>query len=90
MSTTRAYKGITSFQLLLTIEGGSIFHIGKNYKRGIRNVTTVIKDNVHRSIFRSVSTSSQLPRDESYDAVIVGGGHNGLVAAAYLAKTGVK
>jgi phytoene dehydrogenase-like protein len=25
---------------------------------------------------------------ESYDAIIVGGGHNGLVAAAYLAKTG--
>ena len=27
---------------------------------------------------------------ESYDAIIVGGGHNGLVAAAYLAKTGAK
>jgi phytoene dehydrogenase-like protein len=28
------------------------------------------------------------PRRTSYDAVIVGGGHNGLVAAAYLAKAG--
>lgn len=28
------------------------------------------------------------PRRESYDAVIVGGGHNGLVAAAYLARAG--
>jgi phytoene dehydrogenase-like protein len=29
-------------------------------------------------------------RTESYDAVIVGGGHNGLVCAAYLAKAGLK
>lgn len=28
------------------------------------------------------------PRRERYDAVIVGGGHNGLVAAAYLARAG--
>ncbi|MEC4015489.1 phytoene desaturase family protein [Streptomyces sp. H27-D2] len=29
-----------------------------------------------------------MPAPESYDAVIVGGGHNGLVAAAYLARAG--
>jgi len=32
--------------------------------------------------------SSGSPRDE-YDAVVVGGGHNGLVAAAYLANAGL-
>jgi phytoene dehydrogenase-like protein len=29
-------------------------------------------------------------RHESYDAIVVGGGHNGLVNAAYLAKAGLK
>ena len=29
------------------------------------------------------------PIRSSYDAVIIGGGHNGLVAAAYLAKAGL-
>ena len=28
--------------------------------------------------------------DASYDAVIIGGGHNGLTTAAYLAKAGLK
>src|SRR5450759_5535155 len=32
--------------------------------------------------------SSQLPA--SFDAVVVGGGHNGLVAGAYLAKAGLR
>ena len=27
--------------------------------------------------------------DQSYDAAIIGGGHNGLVAAGYLAKAGL-
>jgi phytoene dehydrogenase-like protein len=28
--------------------------------------------------------------DKNYDAIIVGGGHNGLVNGAYLAKAGLK
>ncbi len=27
---------------------------------------------------------------ESYDAIVIGGGHNGLVAAAYLARSGAR
>ena len=33
-------------------------------------------------------TTAATPRHTRYDAVIVGGGHNGLVAAAYLARAG--
>ena len=28
------------------------------------------------------------PRNDRYDCVVIGGGHNGLVTAAYLAKSG--
>ena len=31
-----------------------------------------------------------MPRANTYDAIVIGGGHNGLVAAAYLAKMGKK
>ena len=36
----------------------------------------------------SAPASSQLPRGKRWDAVVIGGGHNGLVAAAYLARAG--
>jgi len=32
--------------------------------------------------------SQQLPKGKRWDAVVIGGGHNGLVAAAYLAHVG--
>ncbi|WVZ91477.1 hypothetical protein U9M48_037643 [Paspalum notatum var. saurae] len=36
----------------------------------------------------AASAASQLPRGKRWDAVVIGGGHNGLVAAAYLARAG--
>src|ERR1700704_6347347 len=38
---------------------------------------------------RRAGRQSSMAR-ESYDAVVIGGGHNGLVAAAYLARSGAK
>ena len=37
---------------------------------------------------RRTVASSSVPDSNSYDAIVVGGGHNGLVAAAYLAQRG--
>ena len=47
-----------------------------NFNRGRRAAT-----------FLSRQFSSK-PKKTKYDAIVVGGGHNGLVAAAYLAKSG--
>src|SRR5919106_3596224 len=35
-------------------------------------------------------TSSTHPSSTEYDAIVVGGGHNGLVNGAYLAKAGLR
>ncbi|KAM9344630.1 pyridine nucleotide-disulfide oxidoreductase domain-containing protein 2 [Symphorus nematophorus] len=42
------------------------------------------------SILGTRSTSSHTALKPQYDAVVIGGGHNGLVAAAYLQKGGLK
>ena len=49
-----------------------------------------IRENPRYGITKLVSTGSDLPKEREYDAIIIGGGHNGLVAAAYLAKSGLK
>ena len=38
----------------------------------------------------SRSTARNARADRTYDAIVVGGGHNGLVNGAYLAKAGLK
>src|SRR5712671_7358831 len=35
-------------------------------------------------------TSPQASADRTYDAIVIGGGHNGLVNGAYLAKSGLR
>jgi phytoene dehydrogenase-like protein len=37
----------------------------------------------------STSHNSKVPPTKTYDAIVVGGGHNGLTAAAYLARAGL-
>ena len=37
-----------------------------------------------------MNVKSSKPSRSSYDAIIIGGGHNGLICAAYLAKAGRK
>ncbi|XP_060943515.1 pyridine nucleotide-disulfide oxidoreductase domain-containing protein 2 [Limanda limanda] len=54
--------------------------------RGQRSVA--VAGTVTRSTCRSRSTGTALK--SQYDALVIGGGHNGLVAAAYLQKGGVK
>src|SRR5437870_13715529 len=41
----------------------------------------------HRLNGRSTSTMSQT---NTYDAIVIGGGHNGLVAGAYLSRAGAR
>lgn len=48
----------------------------------------VLRRSHHLSIFRRQFGSR--PKRDHYDAIVVGGGHNGLVAAAYLSKSGLK
>ncbi|XP_037639340.1 pyridine nucleotide-disulfide oxidoreductase domain-containing protein 2 [Sebastes umbrosus] len=51
---------------------------------GRRTVTAV------GTVTRSRSTSSHIAVKPQYDALVIGGGHNGLVAAAYLQKGGLR
>jgi phytoene dehydrogenase-like protein len=51
-------------------------------------MTTTIPTKKPSSTTRSTKTTSRA--DRTYDAIVVGGGHNGLVNGAYLAKAGLK
>jgi len=43
-----------------------------------------------RSIFAGRELKAGMPSNSKYDAIIIGGGHNGLTTAAYLARAGKK
>ena len=53
-----------------------------------------VQQQQQRSLLQYYRSSRQgygtKPKQDVYDAIVVGGGHNGLVAAAYLSKSGVK
>ena len=53
------------------------------------NVSKQLVTNFRRSC-NAKWISTKVKENEKYDAIIIGGGHNGLVAAAYLSKSGLK
>ena len=60
----------------------------KPTRKTTKAATTAKTGSTARSGTRSTRTSSRA--DRTYDAIVVGGGHNGLVNGAYLAKAGLK
>jgi hypothetical protein len=48
------------------------------------------KTGADRSTSSTRSTRSTSRGDRTYDAIVIGGGHNGLVNGAYLAKSGLR
>ena len=48
------------------------------------------KGSTTKSAGSTTSTKTTSKADRTYDAIVVGGGHNGLVNGAYLAKAGLK
>uniref|UniRef100_A0A3Q3BG78 Pyridine nucleotide-disulfide oxidoreductase domain-containing protein 2 n=2 Tax=Kryptolebias marmoratus TaxID=37003 RepID=A0A3Q3BG78_KRYMA len=64
----------------------------KSFKPLLAMAAATLTDRGRRAVtlLRTGFRSSHTTIKPSYDAVIIGGGHNGLVAAAYLQKGGVK
>jgi hypothetical protein len=62
----------------------------------VNHITRISQDKIEERRLRKYDRSSQGPdvnlRGESkrYGAIVIGGGHNALTSAAYLAKHGVK
>ena len=48
-----------------------------------------IKNHLKHTFRRSLATETQTITDQKFDAIIIGGGHNGLTSAAYLSKAGL-
>ena len=90
MTTSTLLKCANIPNLGLRYNAFSVFHQFDNRKYRNLNLNETVQVSVSFRLQRPVSTSSHLPKERNYDAVIIGGGHNGLVAAAYLAKSGLK
>jgi hypothetical protein len=62
----------------------------------VNHITAISQDKIEERRLRKYDRSALAPvlpagaKGKKYGAIVVGGGHNGLVAAAYLAKNGVK
>ena len=91
MITSSLIKGVNTLQVSFKWNAFSSFHLCRNSECINRDTNGSSQVNAHHlRLARTVSTSSHLPKERNYDAVIIGGGHNGLVAAAYLSKSGLK
>ena len=94
MHTPRIHKTINLLQFSQTSvkQFSTLFQPAKNEEcRVLADAFATLKESGNLQwLSRSMNTSSHVPKERNYDAVIVGGGHNGLVAAAYLAKSGIK
>ena len=90
MITSSLLKGVNRLQLAFRSNYFSSFHLYRKSEYINSDTSGTIQVSAHQlRLERTVSTSSHLPKERNYDAVIIGGGHNGLVAAAYLAKSGL-
>src|SRR5277367_5912881 len=58
--------------------------------RAVRRRTGTVRDHHEVDLLRTIGRMTEpLTQRDAYDVVIVGGGHNGLTAAAYLARAGL-
>ena len=88
MTAIKMFNCTIPFQYHFKVQHGASFSPKVELiLHGIRNF---VSSSTNATTTYSGFFARHLPSNESYDAVVVGGGHNGLVAAAYLAKSGVK
>ncbi len=58
------------------------------FTRSLRHLSN--RKSIARKHHNATTTARNVSTSSDYDAIVVGGGHNGLVAATYLAKSGLK
>ncbi|HET9614274.1 MAG TPA: NAD(P)-binding protein, partial [Candidatus Limnocylindrales bacterium] len=63
---------------------------GRAARNGAANARADRRSTANGSARPAAARPDQGARDRTYDAIVIGGGHNGLVNGAYLAKAGLK